>query len=343
MTWNRKSRMSLIERLEMYVSAGLPIAQSLELCKRGSPKKLSESLGRIRDSVESGRTLSASLGHESRLPSAISGIIDCGESSGSLAQALKSAHALLEREDDLIKKCLSAMTYPTVIGIAAVVLSIALMRGIMPQIIPLLTGMHEDLPILTKISIWISGALVTWGIFAGLSLGLAITIAIASYKRSALIRRLVHSAILRLPIIGSLVCKYALTIFFRSVGALVESGMPAEIAYESSASAVSLIPLRRSLMGRAEALKRGEPMNGILPASAPPYAVSLIAAGEASGSLAQSLSRASTLMDRELEHALKRLTALVEPVMMMAMGGMVGAIALSIMMPIYDISKALQH
>jgi type II secretory pathway component PulF len=146
-----------------------------------------------------------------------------------------------------------------------------------------------------------------------------------------------------IPIAGSLIRKYSLAIFCQSIGALVESGEGTDSAFCKTAAAVGFIPLQTRLMARSSMISRGDPLSDALKNDAPAYVSSLVAAGEASGHLGQTLTRAAILLDRELDQSLKRLTSLVEPVMMICMGSVVGVIALSIMMPIYDISKAIQH
>jgi len=341
--WSGKDKLLLIERLEMYVSAGLPIDRALAAAGEGLSKKQSCSLTRVQIAVESGQSLSSALAREVRLSSAIVGLISCGESSGAVALTLKSAHALMERQDELMKKCLSALTYPTVIGLAAVGLTVGLVRGVMPQIIPLLLGLHADLPLLTKIVIAVSQGFTSYGIFLLIGASLVIGVGFWIYKKWLGVRSLIHRMLMSTPIVGSLVNRYALAVFFQSMGALVESGMPADEAFIRTAPSIGLVPLRRRLASAAPKVSRGEPLHEAFGKGMPAYIAPLIAAGEASGNLGNALSRAASILDRELDHALKRLTSLIEPVMMLGMGAAVGSIALSIMMPIYDISKALQH
>jgi type IV pilus assembly protein PilC len=342
-TWDRKSRRLLIERVEMYAAAGLPIGVAIYQAGQGSPKKQGLSLERVRSLVEGGQSVSSTFAQELKYPAAVVGIISCGESSGHLSQALKSGHALLEREEDLIKKCMSAMTYPLVIAIAAGVLTIGLVRGIMPQITPLLTGLHTDLPILTRVVMKLSDLLTLYGIYAGLILVICGAGMLWAIRKVYAIRRVVHICAIRIPILGSLIDRYALAVFFQSMGALTESGMAADLAYEKAIAAISLIPLRRRLEVTRQDVTRGGSFGAIFAKGMPSYIAPLISAGEASGNLTSAFSRVAGMLDRELDHSLKRMTALIEPIMMIGMGCTVGAIALSIMMPIYDISKTLQH
>ncbi len=341
--WSRKDKLMLIERLEMYVSAGLAIDRALAAAAQGLSRKQSASLDRVRLAVESGRNLSDALPYEIRLQQAVIGLISAGESSGAIALTLRSAHDLMERQDELVKKCLSAMTYPVVIGLAAIGLTIGLVRGVMPQIIPLLTGLHADLPLLTKIVIAVSQGFTTYGMYALIGLVIISLAGLWTYRKVNGVRWVIHRMLMSSPIVGSLVTRYALAVFFQSIGALVSSGMPADKAFRQTAPSIGMLPLRRRMEEAAPSVNRGEPLHGVFERGMPAYIAPLVAAGEASGSLGTSLLRAASILDRELDHSLKRLTALIEPAMMLGMGGAVGSIALSIMMPIYDISRALQH
>ncbi|MCX6715852.1 MAG: type II secretion system F family protein [Candidatus Taylorbacteria bacterium] len=330
------------EQMEMYVSAGLSVNEALDVIGKAAKKKRADSIQIMRKAVESGQNLSTTLENEVNLPSSVIGLVACGETTGSLAQTLKSCHALLDEQDELIKKVLSSMTYPIVIGIATVGLTIGLVQGIMPQIIPLLSGLHVDLPILTKIVITVSRLLINYGLMGAIGACVLIGALFLVYKKVFLVRQFVHRCLMYVPIIGNLVSQYSLALFFQSFGAMIEAGISSDIAYEKAVSSIYLIPLRNRLEKFAGSLRGGEKIH-IIAENMPAYIESIISAGEASGNLGRSLERVASMISKELDYALKRLTALVEPAMMLGMGGMVGSIALSIMMPIYDISKTLQR
>ncbi len=328
--------------MEMYISAGLPVSRALTVMKKRAPKRRASAFENIRKAVESGQSLSVAMADEIDLPASVIGLIGCGETTGSLSQALKTCQALLEEQDELVKKVLSSMTYPIVIGLATIGLTIGLIQGIMPQIIPLLSGLRVDLPLITRIVMAVSKFLMDWGLFAVLGtaiLGLSVFFA---YKKAAGVKWLVHACLIRVPIVGKLVSHYSLALFFQSFGAMTEAGIPADIAYEKATASVYLLPLRGRLDKFTALIRAGEKFH-VIARDMPAYVEPLISAGESSGNLGRSLCRAATMLGRELDHALKRLTAMVEPTMMLGMGSIVGSIALSIMMPIYDISKTLQR
>ena len=149
----------------------------------------------------------------------------------------------------------------------------------------------------------------------------------------------------KLPIAGKIISSYALVVFMRSCGSLIEGGIPAAQAYEDTARTIPFLPFRLLFQKHAPHIRTGIPLSRAFIGNAkiPRFISPLLGAGELSGKLGESLIRAAAILDRDIEHALKHMTALIEPVMMAGMGCVVGAIALSIMMPIYDISRVLQH
>jgi type II secretory pathway component PulF len=131
----------------------------------------------------------------------------------------------------------------------------------------------------------------------------------------------------------------------RSLGSLVSAGSSIDDSFGRVTKRITLIPLRDQFTVHAFDLSHGSTLSSILAkaGSIPSFIVPLISAGEASGTLGNSLIRASDIIDRDIEQDLKRMTALIEPLMMIGMGIGIGTIALSIMMPIYDVSQSLQH
>lgn len=341
---SKRELILFLERLQAYISAGLSIDRSLQIIEEDSPKKPKALLREMRLAVESGRSLAESFVNSIKLPATALGLIRHGESSGRLAQSLQSAQTMLEHGEDLKKKLGSAMTYPVVIGIFAIALTLGLVRGVMPQIIPMLQSLHVRLPILTRIVIACSQGLVGYGMYGLIVLIPIVVASVLSYKKSFKIRLVVQSLFMRIPIVGRLYTDYCVSILLQSCGSLIETGSSAGISYARSVASLSFLPLKKRLEARNADLNRGEPIHSAFKEKAiRSFIPLLLSAGEMSGTLGASMLRAASILDRDIDHALKRLTSLVEPLMMAGMGIVVGSIALSIMMPIYDISKVLQQ
>jgi len=137
---------------------------------------------------------------------------------------------------------------------------------------------------------------------------------------------------------------YVMSIFLRSLGAMISAGVPIPVAYTRASKTLFFEPLRLDLVPQIDRICSGVALSTCLnTGDIPTHIVSLAMAGEASGSLGSSLLKSAVMLDRDMSHLLKRLTSLIEPIMMVCMGGIVGSIALSIMMPIYDMSRVLQQ
>ncbi len=344
-TWKRREIIIFLDQLGIYVSSGLGLDQALLIMSDNSTKHRKSTIDDIKRSVESGALFSRVFKENISKSPTLVGIIEQGQLSGDFGRALNAAKMLLEREDELSKRCWSAMAYPTVIGVFACLLTIGLVRGVMPQIIPLLESLHVKLPLLTRMVIWISENFLKYGLWMGFAAVFLISSLLFLYKKYERFREVIHNIILWTPLVGGIVRSYWQALFLRSCGTMVESGLSVSLAYTNTISGVSLIPLKNKLSRNSAALDGGTSLSTVAGSSGvrfPSYISALISAGESSGTLGTSLLRGADIIDRDLEHLLKKLTSLIEPIMMAGMGCVVGAIALSIMMPIYDISRVLQ-
>jgi general secretion pathway protein F len=337
--------MLLFEHIELYVSSGLSIDKALETVAQGMKQNQAKQVMRAHHGILSGTSLATSLSSTVRIPPMIVGLIDHGEQSGGLAQSLAMARMLMEQQDDIRRKSLSALTYPVVIGAFAGILTIGLVRGVMPQIIPMLKSLRVDLPILTRIVMFISEHLIDYGLFIFAGIFAIALVALVLYRTTHVFKKIMHICIVHVPLIGNIIHTYSLSVFLRSCGTLIDSGISAVNAYTRASASVSLLTLASHMNSQAEQVSKGIPLGVILRniCRKTPYVSPLLLAGEASGNLGKSMVRAADIIDRDIDHKLKRATALIEPMMMAGMGIVVGAIALSIMMPIYDISKVLQR
>lgn len=328
------------------MSAGLSLDKALLIVAQASSRRLRMALDCVRSDILSGHSLSKSFLQHLKISKTYVGLIGHGESSGELLRALSISRVMMEKQQDALRKCTSALVYPCVIGVFAAVLTIGLVRGVMPQITPMLRSLHVDLPLLTRIVISISENMTQYGLYVCGGLVLFMTAFIVLYLRIGWFRYITQAIIARLPIVGRVIFLYSLSIFLQSLGSLVESGAPVPQSFNNTMRTISFLPLQKVISAQLPNIQKGISCGLIfsnLSKRIPPYVPSLLLAGESSGQLGTSLLRAAAIIDRDMDHGLKRMTSLIEPLMMVGMGCTVGSIALSIMMPIYDISKALQH
>jgi type IV pilus assembly protein PilC len=341
--WKRKDIIILLERIEIYFSSGLEINKTLMIIEDSLKAKQKTSISKLIKHIESGLPLYGGLENIIGISRTTAGLIEYGELSGSLTKALLMAKTLLEKEEELFKKCINALIYPSVIGVFAILLTIGLVRGVMSQIIPLLKSLKVDLPFITRLTISISEIINNYGLY----ILIALIILLLSFKfinkRYIRFRRFFQYLLIKIPLFGSLIYSYYLAIFLHSCGALVESGLFIGDSYKKTLNTTTFLPLKDLLEDGIDKIYRGVSLGSILTNKRiPSFITSLISAGQISGNLGSSIIRSGNILDKNLDHSLKKFTALIEPMMMIGMGCIVGTIALSIMIPIYNISSSLQ-
>lgn len=344
--WNNKRQAILLEQLSSYLSAGIPLDRALDIIADSSFRQIRASLRRVKDDVVLGSRLSSSLSRHVHLSSSLVGLIEHGESSGALSSALGAARQVIERTTEMTRRCVSALIYPSVIGCFSILLIIGLVRGVMPQITPMLKSLHVPLPLLTRSMMAITEFLMEYGVWILVGSPILVIGMFVMYAKATPIRRYCQRVFGLLPIIGHALSRYTHSVFLRSLGSLVASGMSVPEAFDRTAVTMSFLPLRDALRSCSHSVHAGMRLSQILKnvdAKIPSFVLALISVGEVSATLGTSLIRCADLIDQELDQSIKRLTSLIEPIMMAGMGGVVGSVALSIMLPIYDISKTLQH
>ena len=342
--WKQSELIQLFENIELYLTAGIPLNQSLRILKDHHTPPKQASLETISSALEQGYLFSDSCTHTLRTSPLITSLVRHGEYSGTLSESITIARTLLEHRQSVIKKCTSALMYPAVIGVFASVMTIGLIKGVLPSIIPMLLSMHIPLPPITRCVIWLSETLSHYGIYMSIGLLVLFLTLYMLYTRYYRVKYLTHVILLHTPIVGPLARNYTIGLFLQSCGSLLNNGLTIEDAYTRTVHTISLQPIHRYFVSRIPDISNGTRLAIICTHPfCVPHIPALIAAGEASGNLGQSCIRASRIIDKITDHSLKQLTSLIEPLMMVCMGVVVGGIALSIMMPIYALSNILQH
>ncbi len=341
--WKRSDSIIFFESLESYLSAGLSLDVCLQMIEHGSASHRKYVYARMRSVVEKGGLFSSAITEHSRINNTVASIIRHGEASGALVRSITLARSMLEHQDELIKSCVSALVYPCIIGFFAGVLTIGLVRGIMPQIIPMLKGLHVQLPVLTRVVMSISDIATAYGLYIICGVVVCMCTFLFLYRRYRAFVRVCHHVVVRIPVIGNLITYYVTSVFLHSCGALLDSGVYINQAYTHAVGTISFLPLQEYMASYTAHVNNGAQLSSVFVRHTfPVYVSALISAGESSGTLGPSCIRAASILDRGIQHSLKRMTSLIEPLMMVGMGLIIGSIALSILMPIYDLSRVLQ-
>jgi len=291
--------------------------------------------------VEGGSTLSNALGKHAGIFSTLYvSMVKAGEMGGVLDEVLERLANFMEKDFSLKKKVKSALTYPLVILVMALGIVFFLVTYILPTFVSLFEGMNLTLPLPTKILIIITkGAKNPWIMIPSFLLMILGGFALNRYVQTHFGRKQYDLLRLNIPVFGLLNKKVAISRFCRTLGTLLSSGVPIMQALEivGKASGNEIIALT---VGKIrESIREGESIASPLGASGmfPPMVTQMVAVGEETGNLDAMLSKISDFYDTEVEYMLSSLTSMLEPIMIVGMGGIVGFIVISVFLPLYQL------
>ncbi|WP_417450052.1 type II secretion system inner membrane protein GspF [Kordiimonas sp.] len=298
-------------------------------------------LTRVRASVMEGLRLSQAMEQEPKsFDPLYRSMVAAGEASGDLARVLGSVAEHREKSQDTKNKVQSALIYPLVLAVVAAAVVTALMIFVVPKVVGQFDSFGSELPMLTQIVVGVSDFLVAYGLWLAVVIGLGI-FAFLSAMRAPAFRFRVHSALLRLPVIGKLIRAVNAARFARALGTLVEGGSPVLEGLMAARETVRNDRMRLALDGAIGQIREGMGTSAALRQAGefPPMLGYMAAAGEKSGQLAPMLHRVADYLDSEFDGFTKTALSLLEPMIVILMGGVVGAIVLSIMLPILKLNS----
>lgn len=331
--------------LAVMAKAGLPLLESLKLLKRESPSRaMGKILDRIIDDVSNGQFLSASLDRfRNVFGNLFINIIRVGESTGILPENLNYLADELKKKRELRRKVVGALMYPAVIVMATLGITGLLTIFIFPKILPVFESLKVDLPLSTRILIGVSHLLTNYG--AWVVLGSAVFLAaLWLLLRVKIIRYYFHRAILLLPIFGKISRDVNLANFCRTLGLTLKSGVQVVEAINITSESLSNLVYKKQLTQAAEEIRKGESLSPFFAKHKklfPVMVTQMISVGESSGNLSESLLYLSDFYESEVTESTNNLSTVLEPLLMVVMGVVVGFVAISIITPIYEITSSV--
>ncbi len=325
------------QELASLITAGLPIISSLDiLIERRKQGAFRAALSDIRDQVKSGAALSDAFASQGDLfPRLFSSSLASGERSGEIAAVLKRYIAYTKTVLTLRKKIVGAMIYPTILICMSVLLVAVLVIFILPNFQALFADMGTELPFLTQALLSVSG-FVTHYILVIVPGVLIAGLGIMSYMRSETGALAWDGYKMRIPLVGRIFAMYGVSRFCRTLGTLVQGGIPLVTAIEISARAVGNRLYEKEMLVVARKVREGQPLWDSLEKSGliSDMAVGMIKVGESTGSLEEMLTNVATFYDDEIETSLATMISLLEPAMLIFMGLIVVVMLLSIYLPL---------
>ena len=342
-----KDLVKFIRQFATMIDAGLPLVQCLEILSNQEPNKIFQTALRdIKSTVEQGATFSDALRrHPKIFDELFVNLVQAGEVGGILDAILNRLAVYIEKRVKLGRQVRGALSYPiAVICIMAIVLVV-----LMTFVIPAFEGMFAEfgakdaLPALTKFVIMLSKAFITW---LPLIILAAIGIAVGGtyFYRSKPGKRIVHRFILKVPIIGGVMQKIAVARFTRTLGTLLASGVPILDALDIVAKTAGNVIIEEGLMFTRARISEGknmaEPLADIN--VFPGMVVQMVAVGEQTGALDTMLNKIADFYEEEVDVAVSSLTSLLEPILMVMVGSVVGVVLVSMYLPIFDLAGKIK-
>jgi len=288
--------------------------------------------------------LADALGERPRdFPGIYRALVSAGEDSGDLARVMERLADYLESRDNLQSKMLTAFIYPAVVAFVSVCIVIFLLGYVVPQVVSAFSQARQELPMLTQVMLGASAFVREWGILTGLVMGGAVGFFRWSLRDDALRLRW-HNALLGVPMVGKYVLGVNTARFASTLAILMDAGVPLLRSLDAARQTMGNDRLKACAADTTARVREGAPLASALKVQKvfPSNLIHLVASGEKTGALAPMLDRAAANLSRDLERRATRLTALLEPLMILGMGGVVMLIVLAVLLPIMEINQMVQ-
>jgi type IV pilus assembly protein PilC len=329
------------------INSGLPLVQALDiLAKQTENKVLSEVTKAVVYDVESGHTLADALDkHKNAFNNLYVSMVQAGEAGGILDTILLRLAGFMEKNDAIVRKVKGAMIYPAVIFSVAAIAVTVLLIFVIPTFQQMFASVNLQLPLPTRIVIGLSEFLQSPFGFLGIPivafLGFVGTKKYYATEKGQLV---IDRILLNMPVLGDLLRKSAVSRFTRTLGTLIASGVSILDGLEITARTAGNRVIHDAVMGSRASIAGGETIAGPLEKSGvfPPMVTSMIAVGEATGGLDEMLSKIADFYDDEVDAAVGALLSMMEPIMIVFLGGVVGGMIVAMYLPIFDMINAVQ-
>jgi type IV pilus assembly protein PilC len=327
------------------INAGLPLVQALDiLAQQTENKRLAETTRQVVYDVESGHTLADALRkHPKAFSDLYVNMVAAGEAGGILDTILVRLAQFLEKNDAIVRKVKGAMIYPAVILSVAVIAISVLLIFVIPTFQNMFASVNLDLPLPTRIVIGMSNVLKHyWWAIIGVVVGSMFMV--NRYYQTAPGRLQIDALLLRLPVLGDVIRKAAVSRFTRTLSTLISSGVSILDGLEITARTAGNMVIHNAVMESRASIAGGETIAAPLQKSAvfPPMVISMIAVGEQTGGLDEMLSKIADFYDDEVDAAVSALLSLMEPIMIVVLGVIVGGMVVAMYLPIFDMVNAVQ-
>ena len=331
-------------QLALVISAGVPLLSALQvLASQATNEVLREAISAVADAIEGGASLSEAISNHPRIfhPLYIS-MIRAGEAAGALDVTLKRLAELGEYELENKARVQAATRYPKMVGGALVIAFFIVVYFVIPNFAKLFRQMGADLPLPTRLMIGFNDWLVQYWLISLLVLGSVVGFTVW-WLQTETGRYWFDRVKVTVPIFGPLMAKFVLSRFSKVLATLNSSGLPILVTLDLSADTLGNTYYAEFVRKVREQVEQGQDVSGSLGRTGifPPLLVQMVAVGEASGSLDEVLDKVSDYYDQDIDYAIKRLSTLLEPVLLCLLAGFVLFMALAVFLPMWDMASVM--
>ncbi|MBN1572714.1 MAG: type II secretion system F family protein [Deltaproteobacteria bacterium] len=326
------------------IDAGLPLVQCLDILGSQQEKKTFKNIiFNVKEDVEGGATFADALSKHPKIFDALYvNLVAAGEVGGILDTILNRLAAYIEKAESLKSKVKGALVYPaTIVGVAVVVTGI-LMVFVVPMFQEMFAGAGVALPVPTQILVNLSNFVKT-KLYIAIIAGIVFVISFTYFYRTDLGNRIIDDLILKVPVFGSLLKKVAVARFTRTLGTMISSGVPIMDALEITAKTAGNKTVEIEVMATRTGISEGKTIAEPMSQSRvfPPMVVQMVAVGEATGNMDAMLNKIADFYDDEVDNAVAALTSLLEPMLMVFLGVVVGGMVIALYLPIFNMAAAM--
>ncbi len=329
-------------QLSTLLRAGIPLASSLgALFEQDESVKFKPIIGEVRTAVNEGASLADSLAkHPQVFEALFVSMVRAGEIAGNLDEVLTRLADFLEASQKLKSKVQSAMVYPIIMIVVGTGIMGVLMVAVVPKITNMFAQQGKALAWNTELLIWSSDAIAAywWLMLFGV---IGAIVGVRAWGRSETGRPIWHGFLLKAPLIGALVRQVAVARFTRTLGTMLRAGVPMIRSLDTAKEILGNVVLMQAIDETKAAVMEGESLAATLKKTGhfPPMVIHMIGVGEQAGQLEEMLMRVADTFDSEVDQKLSRVTTMLEPLMLVVMGGAVAFVVFSILMPIMDMGS----
>ena len=332
-------------QLATMLAAGIPLVQAFEIVGAGHEKPTMQKLILdVKADVEGGTSLHEALGkHPLYFDDLFVNLVEAGEQAGALESLLDKIATYKEKTEALKKKVKKALFYPAAVLVVAVIVTVVLLVFVIPQFEALYKGFGADLPAFTQFVIHVSQIVQHDGLFIGAVIGGTVWAFFYFKKRSRAMREFLDRLILKFPIIGPILNKAAIARYARTLSTMFAAGVPLVEALESVAGATGNIVYENAVNKMRDEVSTGQRLQRAMENTGlfPNMVNQMIAVGEESGSLDEMSGKVATFYEAEVDNAVDAMSSLLEPLIMVVLGVLVGGLVIAMYLPIFKLGAVI--